>query len=334
MPIAIAPLGASDLDAAGELLAGRHRADRARAVELPSAFERTSAARELLSRALADAGTTGVVAREGGRVVGFLIGAPVLPPPAAFWANFLHPRSARIPYEGYAAADTAPAELYREMYAALAPQWVRQGCLTHYIEVPADDAVALGAWFSLGFGQDIALAVRHTGPVNGAVTPAGVEFHQAGVEDLDAVMPLIFGLGRHHATSPIFIPFLSETLASWRAHQKNLLDVPANAHWLAYQGGRAIGIQTFNPPDYSEMARPERSTYLFEGFTEADTRGSGVGSALLDHSMRWARDAGYELCTLHYMTANLSGARFWQRHGFRPLTYRLSRVIDPRVVWG
>ncbi len=333
MPIEVAPLGEADLAAAAELLAARHRADRGRAPALPPAFEDSSATRGLLSKALAEPDTTGVVARQSGQVTGFLLGSPVLPPPTAFWANFLHPRSARIPYEGHAAAGDAATEVYREMYAALAPRWVQQGCLTHYIEVQADDATALGAWFTLGFGQDITLAVRETGPVHGAATPAGVEFHQAAVEDLDVVMPLVHGLGRHHSTSPIFLPFLPETLASWRSHQRELLEVPTNAHLIAYRDGRALGIQTFNPPDYTAMARPDRSTYLFEGFTEADERGGGVGTALLNHTMGWAREAGHELCTLHYMSANLSGARFWQRHGFRPLTHRLTRVIDPRVVW-
>ena len=97
----------------------------ARAPELPFKFEDQVATRRLLAETIADPAMTGVVARDDGHIFGFLLGATVLPPPTAFWASFLHPLSVRIPYEGFAATGASPAAVYREMYSALAPRWVR-----------------------------------------------------------------------------------------------------------------------------------------------------------------------------------------------------------------
>jgi len=69
------------------------------------------------------------------------------------------------------------------------------------------------------------------------------------------------------------------------------------------------------------------------GVTAPDARGTGLGAALLRHSMDWARDEGYTRCTLHFLTANLAAARFWLRHGFQPLTEELVRRVDDRIAW-
>jgi GNAT superfamily N-acetyltransferase len=61
-------------------------------------------------------------------------------------------------------------------------------------------------------------------------------------------------------------------------------------------------------------------------------RNSGIGTALLKHSLDWARSAGYERCAVDFEPENISGARFWLRH-FRPVCYSLVRHVDERVAW-
>jgi GNAT superfamily N-acetyltransferase len=154
-----------------------------------------------------------------------------------------------------------------------------------------------------------------------------------GTEDIDTVMDLAIALWRHHGGSPIFLPQLPEAAGPMRAYQLDLLANPANGFWVAHRDGRPVGMQTFHGQTHAPMARPEPGVYLFEGFTHAEGRGGGVGTALLRHCMDWARDAGYEFCTLHYFSTNISGARFWLRSGFRPVVERLSRRIDQRIAW-
>jgi GNAT superfamily N-acetyltransferase len=78
---------------------------------------------------------------------------------------------------------------------------------------------------------------------------------------------------------------------------------------------------------------PDSAVYLYEGITEPAERGGGVGAALLDRSLAWARERGADHCTLHYATANPTGRPFWLKHGFRPLEHDWVRQVDERVAW-
>lgn len=141
-------------------------------------------------------------------------------------------------------------------------------------------------------------------------------------------------LARHHNAAPIFLPYIpEETEPGYREYQLGLLEKPENAHWIAYREGRAVGTQTFHEPDFAELARPDRSIYLFVGVSVPEERGTGLGTALLRHSIDWARNETYEHCTLHFLSANISAARFWLRCGFRPLAERMVRHVDDRLAW-
>ena len=54
---------------------------------------------------------------------------------------------------------------------------------------------------------------------------------------------------------------------------------------------------------------------------------------LNNHSMRWAREQGHLTCTLHFASGNPSGAPFWLRHGFIPVTHTMERRVDERIAW-
>jgi hypothetical protein len=174
------PFTAQDLDAAARLLAERHHADRRRTPALPARFEDPAAVRPQIDAALAQPLTHGIAATQGDALVGFLIGSVSLPPPTSM-GGFLAPRFGQITYAGYAAAGPEPYELYRRMYAALAPYFLGYGAFTHNIELNAGDETALKAWFSLGFGQMSTLAVRDTTTVDNADTsPLPIEIRRGG----------------------------------------------------------------------------------------------------------------------------------------------------------
>ena len=280
--------------------------------------------------------TRGIAATRGGELVGYLIGTVSLPPSGAWYAGYGPRRTGEIAYAGYAAAGPEPRETYREMYAALAPFFLRYGVFHHAIEINAGDEVASDAWFSLGFGQVSTLAARDTAAVDSmAAASAGhLDVRRVGAEEIDVVMTLGDALARHHNSSPIFLPYIpEESDPGFRGYALELLQKPGNAHWIAYRDGRAVGMQTFHEQDFAELARPDRAVYLFMGVTMPEARGTGLGRALLRHSMAWAREEGYERCTLHFLAANISAARFWLGSGFQPLAQRLARQVDERVAW-
>jgi GNAT superfamily N-acetyltransferase len=81
------------------------------------------------------------------------------------------------------------------------------------------------------------------------------------------------------------------------------------------------------------MTVPEKTVYLFQGIVMPDARTGGVGSAILSQGVSWAREQGYEHVALHFATANLSGAKFWQSRGFAPVEYGMRRRVDERIAW-
>lgn len=335
MATEIAPLAVEHLDEAAALLAARHRRDRQHEPVLPARFEDAETARAVLQDLLNDPANRGVVAVKNARLVGYMVGAPHFAP-ATSWASFTHrPRPADIAYAGHAVESTDVVDLYRSLYADLAAAWVDAGLYAHYVAVPAGDRQSLDAWFSLGFGCQATFALRGTepGPDPGLAVPATIR--RAGQADLDAVVSLIDDLWRYHAGSPTFTPFSPETDADRRAYNEQTLADAANAYWLAERDGRQLGLQTFEASQVflSPLATPETCVVLMQAYTRPETRGSGIGRALLRHGLSWAREAGHETCVVPFAAANPIGARFWPSQGFRPFAHSLCRVVDDRIAW-
>src|SRR5262245_35951569 len=85
--------------------------------------------------------------------------------------------------------------------------------------------------------------------------------------------------------------------------------------WVAVQGGRAIGqvwlslvLKVPNP-----IAERERHAYLSNLYVRPSARG-GVGTALLETALGWARRKGLDCVVLWPSAPSVS---LYQRHGFR-----------------
>jgi len=324
----ILPFGPEHVEEAGRLLADRHRRDREREPLLPAQYE--SAAEALDFVAQAAPASSGVAAVRGDRLAGFLIGGLDLAGPE---------RSAFISARGHAvAADEAP-DLCREMYAAAAPSWLRQGCFTHRIEIAAGDLLTREAWYSLGFGQLIYHAWRDTRPLDGPLPEVAI--HQVGPDQVDLIRSFAGLLGTHHAGPPIWFPDFPAGVHQQAERRETLaqrMGEAARSYWVAYVRDQPAAFMTWRPsegafPEASAMLTRLDSIYLHLAFTIQDARAGGVGSALLERGLTWSRELGYALCTVGFSATNLLAARFWPSRGFRPLAIFLQRVIDPRIAW-
>ncbi len=92
-----------------------------------------------------------------------------------------------------------------------------------------------------------------------------------------------------------------------------------------------MGLEPSNP-SAAYVIRDEKTVSISRAFTKEHTRNSGIGTALLKHSLDWARSVGYERCAVDFESENISGARFWLKH-FQPVCYSLIRYVDERVAW-
>ncbi|MCX7617547.1 GNAT family N-acetyltransferase [Tepidiforma sp.] len=331
----VRPLDESDAEACGELLAARHRRDRARLPYLEPGLEEPGAAAGAVRHLLGRPGAGGVAAVRGGRIAGFCIGLRLTFSAADFASQFLPLRSAVVPVAGHAVTPGEDAtEVYRLLYAALAAAWVREGVLVHRVHLVPGDAAAEEAWVSLGFGRATTAGTRETArPVDGAAA-ASVRVDQATPEDFAAVRRLSRELAAHHQGSPMFWPPVIEAGAALDGFLQASLAGPVPT-FLAWDGDEAVGMQLFLVPGFTpEHVRQDQRLYLFEGVVSAAARGSGVGTALLRASMAWAAANGHELCTLHWASGNYLGAPFWLGHGFVPVEHTMERRIDERALWG
>jgi GNAT superfamily N-acetyltransferase len=334
MPLTAIPFDPhKHLDAATALLASRHKRDRTRDPRLPASFENRSPCRAQIENTLNATGWQGVLIKDGPEPAGFAIMAPQFFEATHMLANFFPARGASIAYGAHAVREGMEYDVYREIYGALAGHFVQNGVFEHSINLPARNAAAIDAFNSMSFGRTMACAMRGVEPV--ARPAASVEVHQASAEDYPVIEQLGEELTLHHARAPIFNPYIRESDEASHNFIKGLLDdADGNAHWIGYDNGKPLGMNTFMQPFFlSPMTVPDKTIYLFLGVVTQDARMGGVGSAILSQSVAWARDKGYQHIALHFATANLSGAKFWQSSGFAPIEYGMRRRVDERIAW-
>ena len=321
-PIEVRPFSAEHLEAAGELLAERHRRHRAAAPLLPSAFEDPVAARGAVEVAWDKQGASGAVAFRDGRVIGYLIGAPE---DEQEWGP-----NEFVEVSGHAVLEP---ELVRDLYTAVAEGSVAGGRHRHYALVPASDGELLDAWYRVGFGQQQAYGIRE---VPAEAWPDGVR--QATPGDVDALLALAPLIARHHAASPVFSDYSARRLAQPDADRAELeSDIATDeiGTLLAEVDGRVVGLFSLMPVElagddvegHGTLAKPERACYLGFAATDPEARGSGVGVLLTQAAFAWAHRAGYQTMVTDWRVTNLLSSRFWPRRGFRTSFLRLYRSI-------
>jgi len=106
----------------------------------------------------------------------------------------------------------------------------------------------------------------------------------------------------------------------------------ANALWLAYRGGEVVACMGLEPsnPTACYIIRDEKTTSITSAFTRESERNQGLATALLNHSLAWARSVGYARCAVDFESQNIPAVRFWLRH-FQPVCYSLIRWVDERI---
>src|SRR5579872_1184273 len=267
----IVPFDQSFLDEAAVLLAARHRRDREHESALPARFAEPSAAHAAVQAAWQATDASGVAALRDGHLAGFLIGAPEI---SEVWG-----RSVWVRYGAHALAATEDGDLYRDLYAAVAPRWLERGCFAHYAELPADDVAGLDAWFRLSFGLQQGYGICPL-PVPAPDLPetprdAAITIRRAGPDDRDAVAEMGGILWTHMGRSPIYSVRLPEDFERRHTPAAEALADPQVTVWLAEQDGVALGAMEITPltPGDDLLDAPESCCHLVFAATREDARG-------------------------------------------------------------
>ncbi len=320
MSLEIVPFVDKMLPEAAELLAASHRRMRALEPVLPVAYESPEEALKPLEEAFRAPGSAGYAALRSGRISAYLLGVARL-----------RDRVLSMPYHGHALAADQRPEVFREMYALLADDFVRRGYFGHGVGLLAADMPEQESWDWLSFGRGLVLAISDLTEPLPEVT--GLDVRQVGPEGLEDVVYLQDLNWQHHSRPPIYNLYFDD-LAPVRTQVTELLADPENGHFVAYEDGRPVALNSFMKSSWvPTMLMPEGGIYLFQGIVAEDRRRGGIGRAILARSLRWARDRGYRWCLLHVFPTNIPGLPFWLSNGFRPLEQSRYRLIDDRVIW-
>jgi GNAT superfamily N-acetyltransferase len=320
---------------AGNLLAQRHTRHRTQLPWLPARFEEPQFATKAVETLWQTKLKNGYAALCNGKLMAYLLGE---------YASQDWGRSGYVYLPGYALADEENPAILQDLYALLGDDWVKKGCFNHYLYISAADADVIAALFDLGFGKervDALLDLRSL-TIPEVEEPAGVTIRKAGKGDnahLGSFSNVIFrALGK----APYWHPTIPEDWDDLHEGWSGLADDKDWTVWLALKNGQqnssvgeALGMIGFRPEpeEDTQMLVSPQTLYLSVAATHPRARGRGINTALTWHGLEQARQEGHEICYTNWISPNLLASRFWPRFGFKDVTYRLAKKINPMIAW-
>jgi GNAT superfamily N-acetyltransferase len=316
--LVIEALDGATVERAGALVAGEQAAARRVRPELPAAFEDPDVCAAALQR-LCDSGHHGLVVTDDGRTVAVIAAAARENPAAG--------RSALLLAEGFAVdPDLAdPTGVLAAAFADLAAPLIAGGVRRFYLLHTALPGLseALG---NLGFGRRGAYGIQPAVPRRGS---SAVAVRIAGAGDLETIARLALVELQHRSAPPQFAPRQDRPVADLIAEHRALLEAGA-VHLLATIDGQDVGLLTIELTSPVPRLCPDGQPFIGPTATLPAARGKGVGHALVDTTLTWAYDHGYQWVSVDFDTANVLSRPFWLHAGFRLAGYGVLRLIDGR----
>ena len=223
----------------------------------------------------------------------------------------------------HAAVSANKQVLYQRMYMYLAQQWARQHSYLHLIRHFAHDAVLQETLYLLGFGAILAERLRSCSAIEERTT--GLIRREA---DVSTLITLQTEHNRFYPNAPIFIKKPTNELevrAELTAHAQQgdvcfVYDAPDGPGAYIIVGASTIGGEGL-------LLEQTNTAQITSAYARPEIRGTGIGTALLQHALAWSRQQGYERLFVEHETANVYGGNFWSRY-FTPYLYSSMRYID------
>lgn len=288
---------------------------------LPDAMESPARVAEYLAGMFPEH-CPGVVALDGGRVVGYM----------GWWLvdgfRGTDRKGAYCNEWAHAAADDSKAAVYRAIYRAAAGIWFDAGCEVHALTLLAHDRAVLDVWFWNGFGLTGVDAIRPIDPLNAAL-PAGITIRKATVADVDRLAVLELEHERHYLAPPVLmVVYEPQDAAGLTA----FLQEPSNSIWLALENDEAFGYLRFEANSFgaATIVNAPDKIACTGAFLRPQQRGRGAAAALLDAALKDYAAQGYRRCSVDFESFNPEAAAFWMKY-FTIVCLSVIRVPERRA---
>ena len=162
-----------------------------------------------------------------------------------------------------------------------------------------------------------------------------MEIVRAGESRLDELEPLFVAMHEHHrAGGPraADVRAFRSPAEAWerrREHYRGLLAAGAAHLLIAQEDGRAIGYaMVAETGSQATLQVGERTAELESLSVLPDSRGAGVGTALMAAVHELVRGLGIEELLLYVMDGNEGAMRFYERYGMRPYLHVMLGAVD------
>ncbi|HXG12470.1 MAG TPA: GNAT family N-acetyltransferase [Gemmataceae bacterium] len=155
--------------------------------------------------------------------------------------------------------------------------------------------------------------------------PGPVIIRPATAADLPAIVAMRDALNDLERAGCPHAAIQRMTLEEFTAVWGGTLASPTHCWRIVEAGGRPVGfglIYLVFPQTRSPGA------FLHWAYLDPAYRRQGLGRALLDHLLDWARAAGAQRVELQFIDGNEAAERFWTKAGFRPFARKCVRYWE------
>jgi GNAT superfamily N-acetyltransferase len=224
---------------------------------------------------------------------------------------------------GFAGAAGSDADALTLCFVRCAREWDTQ---RFAISVPAGDEALIDAFFRLAFGCQVAWGIRESEPA--APVDFGGTIRPGTRDDIDAAVDLELELHALQTMLPSWSGLPPADREAVRTEWSSGWDDTSDwEHLVAERGGEIVGQVVLYQRPEGDLRVPPANIDLALMVTRLGDRGTGVGSALVAHTLRRAHEQGYRSVTVDWRTVNPLAGPFWPRRGFRPQYLRLYRSV-------
>jgi len=325
----IIPFQSNLLPQAAALFTRRFHTLRAQIPALPDRMADEACLVELLTGllrscpGLTDQSCPGLVAIEGGRLLGYM-GWYLIPR----FRGTDHKAALTVEW-AHGAVEEDRQKVYQALYNVAAARWFEAGCETHAVSMLAGDAIEERLWFWNGFGLTVVDAVRPIQPL-GLARQIPFEVRPAGTNDLKKLAEIEAEHARHYPQPPtLMVSSHPDGVEEYREFFKQ----PENSVWLALAGQEIAGyFRTECASNGAAEIVSDPDTIAITGaYTRPRYRGHGIAPALLDAVLTEYQGRGYRRCSVDFESLNPTAAAFWVRY-FEPVVLSVIRNPERRPV--